>query len=72
MTTFQENLCSCPQCGKQSHAGSGLIEVSQIRNLGGEWVRWTRCSFCHATSRQVYDYAEHRFGQVWLINRSVP
>lgn len=71
MTSFQEALCHCPICHGEATRGSSLIEVSQYQNARGEWVRWTRCSLCHSTARQVYLYDEHRFGAPTLINRSV-
>lgn len=72
MTPLKRNLCHCPQCQRETHQGSDLIHVQTYRTLWGEWVRWTRCSYCHSTSRQVYDYEAHRFGMARLINRSVP
>lgn len=72
MIYFLEALCHCPQCHQETHAGSSLIEVVTLKTLDGGWSRWTRCSYCHATSRQVYDFQAHRFGQAQLINRSVP
>lgn len=71
MNLLQRNLCTCPQCRAEASESSTLIEVMQYQNAQGVWVRWTRCSICHATSRQVYDYEAHRFGHTTLINRSV-